>query len=62
MNPPFSGCLLPTPLTALSYNRAHFSSKNFRELTMDKLKIIANGKLNGEITVSGAKNAALPLM
>jgi len=29
---------------------------------MDKLKIIANGKLNGEITVSGAKNAALPLM
>lgn len=29
---------------------------------MDKLKIIANGKLYGEITVSGAKNAALPLM
>ena len=29
---------------------------------MDKLKIIANGKLNGEIIVSGAKNAALPLM
>ena len=29
---------------------------------MDKLKITANGKLNGEITVSGAKNAALPLM
>ena len=29
---------------------------------MDKLKITANGPLNGEITVSGAKNAALPLM
>lgn len=27
-----------------------------------KLKISANGPLNGEITVSGAKNAALPLM
>ena len=30
--------------------------------TVDKLKITANGPLNGEITVSGAKNAALPLM
>ena len=29
---------------------------------MDKLKIAANGPLNGEITISGAKNAALPLM
>ena len=29
---------------------------------MDKLKISANGPLNGEIRVSGAKNAALPLM
>jgi len=29
---------------------------------VDKLKITANGPLNGEITVSGAKNAALPLM
>ena len=29
---------------------------------MDKLKIVANGKLNGEIVISGAKNAALPLM
>jgi len=29
---------------------------------MDKLKISANGPLNGEITISGAKNAALPLM
>ena len=29
---------------------------------MDKLKICANGPLNGEIVVSGAKNAALPLM
>lgn len=29
---------------------------------MDKLKISTNGPLNGEITVSGAKNAALPLM
>ena len=29
---------------------------------MDKLRIHANGPLNGEITVSGAKNAALPLM
>ncbi|WP_315359914.1 UDP-N-acetylglucosamine 1-carboxyvinyltransferase [Neisseria bacilliformis] len=29
---------------------------------MDKLKISANGPLHGEITVSGAKNAALPLM
>lgn len=29
---------------------------------MDKLIITGNGPLNGEITVSGAKNAALPLM
>ncbi len=29
---------------------------------MDKLKITGNGPLHGEITVSGAKNAALPLM
>ncbi|QMT40287.1 UDP-N-acetylglucosamine 1-carboxyvinyltransferase [Neisseria shayeganii] len=29
---------------------------------MDKLKITGNGPLNGEITISGAKNAALPLM
>jgi UDP-N-acetylglucosamine 1-carboxyvinyltransferase len=29
---------------------------------VDKLKITGNGPLNGEITVSGAKNAALPLM
>jgi UDP-N-acetylglucosamine 1-carboxyvinyltransferase len=29
---------------------------------VDKLKISANGPLNGEIVVSGAKNAALPLM
>ena len=29
---------------------------------MDKLKITANGPLHGEIVVSGAKNAALPLM
>lgn len=29
---------------------------------MDKLKVVASGKLNGEIVVSGAKNAALPLM
>lgn len=29
---------------------------------MDKLKITANGPLSGEITISGAKNAALPLM
>lgn len=29
---------------------------------MDKLRIIGNGPLQGEITISGAKNAALPLM
>lgn len=29
---------------------------------MDKLKVVANGQLNGEIVISGAKNAALPLM
>ena len=29
---------------------------------MDKLKITANGPLHGEIVVSGAKNAALPLI
>ena len=29
---------------------------------MGKLKIRANGALNGEITISGAKNAALPLL
>lgn len=29
---------------------------------MEKLKITANGPLHGEITISGAKNAALPLM
>lgn len=29
---------------------------------MDKIKIIGNGTLNGTIPISGAKNAALPLM
>ncbi|AUH53260.1 UDP-N-acetylglucosamine 1-carboxyvinyltransferase [Chromobacterium sp. ATCC 53434] len=29
---------------------------------MDKLKIVGNGPLNGEIRVSGAKNAALPIL
>jgi UDP-N-acetylglucosamine 1-carboxyvinyltransferase len=29
---------------------------------MDKLKIRGNGPLNGEIRVSGAKNAALPIL
>ena len=29
---------------------------------MEKLKIIGNGPLNGDITVSGAKNAALPIL
>ncbi len=29
---------------------------------VDKLKITGNGPLNGEIVISGAKNAALPLM
>ncbi|MBP6116921.1 MAG: UDP-N-acetylglucosamine 1-carboxyvinyltransferase [Neisseriaceae bacterium] len=29
---------------------------------MDKLKIVGNGPLNGEITISGAKNAALPIL
>ena len=29
---------------------------------MDKLKIIGNGPLQGEISISGAKNAALPIM
>ena len=29
---------------------------------MDKLKITGNGPLHGEIVISGAKNAALPLM
>ena len=29
---------------------------------MDKLRIVGNGPLNGEITVSGAKNAALPIL
>lgn len=29
---------------------------------MDKLKITSNGPLHGEIVISGAKNAALPLM
>ncbi len=29
---------------------------------MDKLKIIGNGPLNGEIAISGAKNAALPVL
>ncbi|MEE9929196.1 UDP-N-acetylglucosamine 1-carboxyvinyltransferase [Microvirgula aerodenitrificans] len=29
---------------------------------MDKLKLTGNGPLNGEITVSGAKNAALPIL
>lgn len=38
------------------------SLKIHKVITMDKLKITANGPLNGEITISGAKNAALPLM
>jgi len=29
---------------------------------MDKLKIIGNGPLHGEIAISGAKNAALPVL
>lgn len=29
---------------------------------MDKLRIVGNGPLNGEITISGAKNAALPIL
>ncbi|WP_047391249.1 UDP-N-acetylglucosamine 1-carboxyvinyltransferase [Chitinibacter sp. ZOR0017] len=29
---------------------------------MDKLKITGNGPINGEITISGAKNAALPIL
>ncbi|HEY8070507.1 MAG TPA: UDP-N-acetylglucosamine 1-carboxyvinyltransferase, partial [Methylocystis sp.] len=29
---------------------------------MDKIKIIGGNKLNGVIPISGAKNAALPLM
>ncbi|WP_312264975.1 UDP-N-acetylglucosamine 1-carboxyvinyltransferase, partial [Rivihabitans pingtungensis] len=29
---------------------------------MEKLKIVGNGPLNGDITVSGAKNAALPIL
>src|SRR3546814_755526 len=29
---------------------------------MDKLQIIGGNRLNGEITVSGAKNAALPIL
>ena len=29
---------------------------------MDKLKIIGNASLNGSINISGAKNAALPIM
>ncbi len=29
---------------------------------MDKIRITGNGPLNGEIEISGAKNAALPLM
>jgi len=29
---------------------------------VDKLKIVGNGPLNGEITISGAKNAALPIL
>ena len=40
---------------------AHLS-RSHRKQSMDKLKISANGPLNGEITISGAKNAALPLM
>lgn len=36
----------------------------FREayLTMDRIKIIGGNRLNGQIPISGAKNAALPLM
>ena len=29
---------------------------------MDKLNIIGNGPLHGEISISGAKNAALPVL
>ena len=29
---------------------------------MDKLNIIGNGPLRGEVTISGAKNAALPIL
>ncbi|MCF1438942.1 MAG: UDP-N-acetylglucosamine 1-carboxyvinyltransferase, partial [Shewanella sp.] len=29
---------------------------------MDKLTIQANGALNGDVVISGAKNAALPIL
>ena len=29
---------------------------------MDKLNIVGNGPLQGEISISGAKNAALPIL
>jgi len=29
---------------------------------MDKLNIIGNGPLHGEVAISGAKNAALPIL
>ncbi len=29
---------------------------------MDRIKIVGGGQLNGTIPISGAKNAALPLM
>src|ERR1700750_3121803 len=46
-------------LATWPYSRPLF---RFQEIGMDRIRIVGGNKLNGTIPISGAKNAALPLM
>jgi UDP-N-acetylglucosamine 1-carboxyvinyltransferase len=41
---------------------AHLETQRARDTSMDRIKITGGERLNGTIPISGAKNAALPLM
>lgn len=51
-----------TPAFAVDADRALIRDRPRKKTTMDKILIRGNGALNGTIPISGAKNAALPLM
>ena len=46
----------------ISFNDVKAQQAPQKGLTMDQIKIKGGHRLNGEITISGAKNAALPLL
>src|ERR1700750_2567570 len=46
-------------LATWPYSRPLF---RFQEIGMDRIRIVGGNRLNGTIPISGAKNAALPLM